>query len=56
SVAAAFPRQVRHEHLSRPGAAFLLLRPDGFVAASGTTPEGARRAGTLLTDLVTRPA
>ncbi|MFI8491237.1 FAD-dependent oxidoreductase [Streptomyces rubrogriseus] len=55
SVAAAFPRQVRHEHLSRPGAAFLLLRPDGFVAASGTTPEGARRAGTLLTDLVTRP-
>jgi 2-polyprenyl-6-methoxyphenol hydroxylase-like FAD-dependent oxidoreductase len=56
SLAAARPRLVGHQHLPRPGAGFLLLRPDGFVAASGTTAEGVRRAEDLLRRLAACPA
>ncbi|MEU9394301.1 FAD-dependent monooxygenase [Streptomyces sp. NPDC048324] len=42
-----------HDHLPRRGAGFLLLRPDGYVAASGTTPSGLERVEDLLDRLTT---
>ena len=37
-----------HDHLPRRGAGFLLLRPDGYVAASGTAPSGLDQVESLL--------
>ncbi|MFJ8751999.1 FAD-dependent monooxygenase [Streptomyces sp. NPDC102441] len=42
---------VTHGHLERRGTGFMLLRPDGYVAASGTGREEMERIGTLLDQL-----
>jgi len=56
ALARALPRLVGHQHLPRHGTGFLLIRPDGFVAASGTTAESLRQAESLLSGLAARPA
>ncbi|NKQ27101.1 hypothetical protein HF200_22435 [Streptomyces galbus] len=38
AFAALRPALVRHAHVGRGGPGFVLLRPDGYVAASGTSP------------------
>ncbi|MEU6226710.1 FAD-dependent monooxygenase [Streptomyces sp. NPDC047042] len=39
---------LRHDHMLRRSPGFLLLRPDGYVAASGTSPAEIADAGRLL--------
>jgi hypothetical protein len=51
SVAAELPALVTHEHVSRRGARFLLLRPDGYVAFSGTGRQSLARARQMLASL-----
>ncbi|OLB75552.1 MAG: hypothetical protein AUI14_20825 [Actinobacteria bacterium 13_2_20CM_2_71_6] len=51
TVARRFPALVGHEHLTRRGSGFLLLRPDGYVAATGTGPDGLAGVETVLRDL-----
>ncbi len=48
SLAARRSGVLTHDHLPRRGAGFLLLRPDGYVAASGTTTSGLDQAEELL--------
>jgi 2-polyprenyl-6-methoxyphenol hydroxylase-like FAD-dependent oxidoreductase len=43
---------VTHQHVQHPGDVFLLIRPDGFVAASGGTVEELRALRDLVADLV----
>lgn len=43
AVAERWPRLLSHEHLPRGRAGFLVLRPDGFVAASGRSAAGLTR-------------
>jgi 2-polyprenyl-6-methoxyphenol hydroxylase-like FAD-dependent oxidoreductase len=55
AVAARYGGAVVHEHHARPGpTGFLLLRPDGYVAASGTTvahlDDVSRALGELVAD------
>jgi 2-polyprenyl-6-methoxyphenol hydroxylase-like FAD-dependent oxidoreductase len=50
-LAGTMPGLVSHDHHSERGRGFLLLRPDGFVARSGTTPDDLDRAGRLLAGL-----
>ena len=56
ALAARHGEVLRHEHRTGRGTGFLLLRPDGYVAASGTGPAELTRAATLLAGLLTRPA
>jgi 2-polyprenyl-6-methoxyphenol hydroxylase-like FAD-dependent oxidoreductase len=51
AVAGRLPALVAHERVGRHRPGFLLLRPDGFVAASGTTPAALERAERFLADL-----
>ncbi|MFJ9155103.1 FAD-dependent monooxygenase [Streptomyces sp. NPDC102270] len=44
------PGLVVHGHVDRGGPGFALLRPDGYVAASGTTPTDWERAERLLAE------
>ncbi|MDH6134256.1 2-polyprenyl-6-methoxyphenol hydroxylase-like FAD-dependent oxidoreductase [Kitasatospora sp. MAA4] len=37
-----------HRHIQQPGVGFVLVRPDGYVAASGTTPAEFEQAQRLL--------
>ncbi|MFJ9181425.1 FAD-dependent monooxygenase [Streptomyces sp. NPDC102360] len=39
---------MRHDHLRRAGAGFMLLRPDGYVVASGTSLKEIDRIGPLI--------
>ncbi|MCZ7417358.1 FAD-dependent oxidoreductase [Streptomyces sp. WMMC897] len=48
SLAARFPGLVAHDHVDRRRAGWLLLRPDGFVAASGNTDARLAETGELL--------
>jgi hypothetical protein len=50
-LAGRFPELARHEHLPRSTPVFLLLRPDGYVAASGTTPVDLDLAESALAGL-----
>ena len=50
-LAARFPELARHEHLPRSAAVFLLLRPDGYVEASGTRPADLDLAESALAGL-----
>jgi hypothetical protein len=49
-LAAQRPGLAVHRHVARPGASFLLLRPDGFVASSGAAPRDLHEAARLLAD------
>ncbi|NML53647.1 hypothetical protein HHL19_25975 [Streptomyces sp. R302] len=46
------PLPVDHAHVPRRAAGFLLVRPDGYVAASGATPAELTGAGHLLAQIV----
>lgn len=48
AFAGASPVPLRHDHMVRRSSGFLLLRPDGYVAASGTSPAELADAGRLL--------
>ncbi|MBW1597420.1 NAD(P)/FAD-dependent oxidoreductase [Streptomyces sp. JJ38] len=48
SLAARFPGLVAHDHIERRRAGWLLLRPDGFVAASGNSDARLAETGELL--------
>jgi 2-polyprenyl-6-methoxyphenol hydroxylase-like FAD-dependent oxidoreductase len=50
AVADRRPGLVVHGHVERGGPGFVLLRPDGYVAASGTTPAEWERAERLLAE------
>ncbi|MYS23213.1 hypothetical protein GTW78_24390, partial [Streptomyces sp. SID4948] len=50
-LAASLPALVVHQHVARHGSAFLLLRPDGFVSASGVTADGLTQARNLLAEV-----
>ncbi|MBL7502807.1 FAD-dependent monooxygenase [Frankia sp. CNm7] len=55
-LAQAHGTAVRHEHFRRrTTSGFLLLRPDGYVAASGAQPGGLDRLERLLTQLIAAP-
>ncbi len=52
-LALAHGGAVCHEHhLRRTASGFLLLRPDGYVAASGVEPAGLDRLERRLTHLI----
>ncbi|MFC4029848.1 FAD-dependent monooxygenase [Streptomyces polygonati] len=51
SLAGRLPDLVSHRHLPRRQGGFLLLRPDGYVAASGRAPEDLAQVESLLTRL-----
>ncbi|MBT2389306.1 FAD-dependent monooxygenase [Streptomyces sp. ISL-1] len=48
ALAEQAPVHVTHEHLARSTTGFLLLRPDGYVAAGGTEPAELAAARRLL--------
>ncbi|MFE6037786.1 FAD-dependent monooxygenase [Streptomyces sp. NPDC056452] len=50
ALSGLWPRLVVHSHVRRGTAGFVLLRPDGYVAASGRTPADWERAQRLLAD------
>ncbi|MFF9345273.1 MULTISPECIES: FAD-dependent oxidoreductase [unclassified Streptomyces] len=52
-LAARHETLLRHDHLSRKGAGFMLLRPDGYVVASGTGLRELDRIGPLVDRLTT---
>lgn len=49
---ARFPGLVSHEHLTRGTSGFLLLRPDGYVAAGGLTRADLDAVEPLLAGLL----
>jgi 2-polyprenyl-6-methoxyphenol hydroxylase-like FAD-dependent oxidoreductase len=51
-LADRLPAAVEHEQVPRSGSVFVLIRPDGVVAAAGGTAEELRAAGDLLAELV----
>ncbi|MFJ8637413.1 FAD-dependent oxidoreductase [Streptomyces sp. NPDC093568] len=51
SLADRWPRLVQHSHLDRGAPGFVLLRPDGYVAASGATHTDWEHASSLLSDV-----
>jgi hypothetical protein len=52
AVPGRFPGLVSHEHLTRGTPGFLLLRPDGYVAASGLTRADLDAVEPLLAGLL----
>ncbi|OXY91596.1 FAD-dependent monooxygenase [Streptomyces diastatochromogenes] len=50
ALAALRPGLVGHRHIERGGPGFVLLRPDGYVAASGTTSADWKHAERLLAE------
>jgi 2-polyprenyl-6-methoxyphenol hydroxylase-like FAD-dependent oxidoreductase len=50
-LAQRYPGLVRHEHLATGPSGFLLLRPDGYVAASGNRPSDVDTAARALAEL-----
>lgn len=55
TTAHRLPHLLTHEHINHHRPGFLLLRPDGFIASSGTTPTTLKHTEQFLTNLTHTP-